>query len=193
MTEEQIKQRKKTFGLVLFGFLVGAMFVLVLYFLFIMPTFKMHEQIVTEMKASHQQAKEHRENISLQGATWLKRVMQEQGYANVNATPDGDVLVLVDPHHAPPEAARQILSSDEMRKILRGYGFTTLRVKQSDANSYGPGFDYAIEPVKSSMKGGRRNDCSLWYRCYGDIYSPHNFTAFFACGGGNWIGIVGGV
>jgi hypothetical protein len=25
--------------------------------------------------------------------------MHEQGYANVNAFPDGDVLVLVDPHH----------------------------------------------------------------------------------------------
>jgi hypothetical protein len=74
----------------------------------------------------------------------------------VNAFPDGDVLVLFDPHHAPPEAAKQILSSDEMRKILRGYGFTTLRVKQLDAISYGPGFDYAIEPVKSSEKSGAK-------------------------------------
>jgi phosphotransferase system glucose/maltose/N-acetylglucosamine-specific IIC component len=153
MTEEEEKQRKKTFGLVLFGFLVGAMVVFGLFFLVYMPTFKMSEEIVTEMKVRHQEAKEQQENISRQGATWLKRAMQEQGYPNVNAFPDGDVLVLVDPHHAPPEAARQILSSDEMRKILRGYGFTTLRVKQSDATSYGPGFDYEIEPVKSSKKG----------------------------------------
>jgi hypothetical protein len=156
MTEEQEKQQKKAVGLVLFGALVGSMVTFVLSFLFIMPTFKMSEQIVTELKASGQQAKEHWENIRLQGATWLKRVMQEQGYPNVNATPDGDVLVLLDPHHAPPEAARQILSSDEMRKILRGYGFTTLRVKQSDAVSYGPGFDYAIEPVKSLKKDGAK-------------------------------------
>jgi hypothetical protein len=152
MTEEQEKQQKKTFGLVLFGVLLGAMVMYGLYFLFIMPTIKMGEEIATELKASAQKAKEHHENIRLQGATWLKRVMQEQGYPNVNTTPDGDVLVLVDPHHAPPEAARQILSSDEMRKILRGYGFTTLRVKQSDAVSYGPGFDYEIEPVKSLKK-----------------------------------------
>jgi hypothetical protein len=155
MTEEQEKQQKKTFGLVLVGALVGVMVVFILFFLFIMPTFKMHEQIVTELKVRQQEAKEHHENIRSQGATWLKRVMQERGYANVNAIPDGDVLVLVDPHHAPPEAARQILSSDEMRKILRGYGFTTLRIKQSDAMSYGPGFDYAIEPVKPSMKGAK--------------------------------------
>jgi hypothetical protein len=144
MTEEQYKQKKKALFLVLYGAIIGAMGMSVLFFLFTIPTFKMHEQILTELKT----AKEHQENISLQGAIWLKRVMQEQGYANVNTTPDGDVQVLVDPYHAPPEAAKQILSSDEMRKILRGYGYTTLRVKQSDAMSYGPGFDYAIEPVK---------------------------------------------
>jgi hypothetical protein len=156
MTEEQEKQQKKAIVLVLFGAMVGAMVTFVLFFLFIMPTFKMHEQFTTELKARGQEAKEYHENIRSQGATWLKRAMQEQGYANVNAFPDGDVLVLVDPHHAPPEAARQILSSDEMRKILRGYGFTTLRIKQSDASSYGPGFDYAIEPVKFSKKGAAK-------------------------------------
>jgi hypothetical protein len=149
VTEEQEKQKKRIVGLVV----VGAMVMFVIVFLFIMYTFKTGEQALTELKVRLQEAKEQQENIRGQGATWLKRVMQEQGYANVNVFPEGDVLVLVDPHHAPPEAARQILSSDEMRKILRGYGFTTLRVKQSDAISYGPGFDYAIEPVKPLKKG----------------------------------------
>jgi hypothetical protein len=149
VTEEQEKQKKRIVGLVV----VGAMVMFVFVFLFIMYTFKTGEQALTELKVRLQEAKEQQENIRGQGATWLKRVMQEQGYANVNAFPEGDVLVLVDPHHAPPEAARQILSSDEMRKILRGYRFTTLRVKQSDAISYGPGFDYAIEPVKPLKKG----------------------------------------
>jgi hypothetical protein len=125
--------------------------------MFFFTIHKTRDQVVTELKqARQQQAEKHQADIMWQGATWLKRAMQVQGYANVNATPDGDVLVLVEPYHAPPEVAKQILASDEMRKILRGYGFTTLHVKQSDAMSYGPGFDYAIEPVKSSKKGGAK-------------------------------------
>jgi hypothetical protein len=66
------------------------------------------------------------------------------------------VLVVVDPIHAPRELAEEMLARVEMRTMLRDHGFTTLRVKQSDTWSYGPGFDFAIPPVKVAKKGGAK-------------------------------------
>jgi hypothetical protein len=166
--ERQEQQQKKIIGVVL----IGAMIAFVLVIFSNMPTFKTHQQVESEIKTPQQAAiemssrevaekveqarKEADDNLRWEGATMIKRAAQNLGYPNVNAHPDGDVLVMFDPYHPPRELAREMLARAEMRAFLIDHGFKTLRVKQSDSWSYGPGFDYAIEPVKSVKKGGAK-------------------------------------
>jgi hypothetical protein len=163
--EQREQQQKKIISVVL----VGAMLAFILVIFSNMPTFKTRQQVESETKTPQQAAmemssrevaekvekarQEADDNLRWEGAIKIKRAAQNLGYPNVNAHPDGDVLVMFDPYHPPRDLAREMLARAKMRAYLIDHGFKTLRVKQSDSWSYGPGFDYAIEPVRSSKKG----------------------------------------